>query len=47
VVNTLRPTSGFDRFEQYKTESIQVTETPYLIEGKESFKVSVADRRPQ
>lgn len=47
VVNTLRPTSGFDRFDQYKTESVRITETPYLIEGKQSFKITVANRRPQ
>lgn len=47
VVNTLRPTSGFDLFNQYKSELTQVTPTPYLIEGRQSFKISVADRRPQ
>ena len=47
VVNTLRPSTGFDRFNQYKTELVRVTETPYLIEGRQSFKFTVADRRPE
>ncbi len=47
AVNTLKPTSGFDQFDQHKTDLAHITKTPYLIEGRQSFKLTVADRRPQ
>jgi hypothetical protein len=47
ALNALKPSSGFDRFERFETELTRVTKTPYLVEGRQSFKISVADRRPR
>lgn len=47
ALNALTPSSGFDRFERFETELTRVTKTPYLVEGRQSFKISVADRRPR
>ncbi len=47
VVNAMKPQAGFERFEQYDSKSVQIIRTPYLIEGKRSFKINVANRRPK
>jgi hypothetical protein len=45
VVNTLKPSSGIDLVKPLKTELRKVTETAYLVDGKESFKITVGRRR--
>jgi hypothetical protein len=47
AINTMKPQTGFDRFDQFDSKLIQVVGTPYLIEGKQSFKLNVANRRPK
>ena len=45
VVNTLKPKSGVDLVKSLKTELRKVTKTSYLVDGKESFKITVGPRR--
>ncbi len=47
VVNTLQPVTGIDRIERHRTALRKVTPTDYLIVGKESFKLKVANKRNQ
>ena len=45
AVNTLKPSSGVDLSQPLKTELRKVTRTAYLVDGKESFKITVGPRR--
>jgi hypothetical protein len=45
AVNTLKPSSGVDLSQTLKTELRKVTPTAYLVDGKESFKITVGPRR--
>lgn len=45
VANTLQPKGGIDLVKSLKTDLRKVTKTSYLVDGKESFKITVGPRR--
>ncbi len=45
AVSTLNPATGVDQIERYRTALRKVTETSFLVDGKESFKLNVEARR--
>ena len=45
AVSTLNPATGVDQIQRYRTALRKVTETGFLVDGKESFKLNVEARR--